>query len=214
MATLTQLVETVAKVEGLDPATVNLIARNLREARLIATRGRGTSAAVMDATDAANLLIAVNASKKATDAPTAVRTFGRLKVVHKEETDPCLTFGNALRTLLDAAANGSFPKHYLACPSPPKIIQSFGEEKIEVDITFYKPTPRVLLTIGVLGERRMKRVGLFFDLDVSTTLADEIEFSFTMSNQSMNKKTHGDQKNTTSISFSTIRAVADILRQK
>jgi hypothetical protein len=214
MATLTQLVKTVAKVEGLDPATVGLIARNVREAKLITTRGRGVSAAVMDATDAANLLIAVNASNKATDALTALRTFSRLKVEHNKEVDRDLTFGNALKALLEAAVNRSFPERYMSCPSPPKIMQSFGEGEVQAEISFYKPGPRAVLKIGIAGEIRITRQGLFFDNDVITTDAEAIEFFFAIPNQPLNKKTVGDQKNTTSISFSTIRAVAHILRQK
>ena len=45
MATLSALVDTIAAVEGIDPATVTLVARHIREARLIRTGGRGPSAA-------------------------------------------------------------------------------------------------------------------------------------------------------------------------
>ena len=55
MAILSELVTTVAKVSGMDQATVALIARHAREAGLIAMSGRGPSAASMGPTDAANL---------------------------------------------------------------------------------------------------------------------------------------------------------------
>jgi hypothetical protein len=51
MAILSELVTTVAKVSGMDQATVALIARHAREAGLIAMSGRGPSAASMGLTD-------------------------------------------------------------------------------------------------------------------------------------------------------------------
>jgi hypothetical protein len=126
-----------------------------------AVETRGASAAVMDATDAANLLIAVNASNKATDALTALRTFSRLRVEHHEEIDRNLTFGNALKALLEAAVNRSFPEHYMACPSPPKIIQSFGEGEVQAEIGFYKPGPRAVVKIGISGRDTNNERGSF-----------------------------------------------------
>ena len=56
MTTLSQLVDVVAAVEGLDGDRVAAVARAVREAGLIATYGRGTSAAKMGLADAANFL--------------------------------------------------------------------------------------------------------------------------------------------------------------
>src|ERR1700722_4299287 len=78
MGTLSHLVETIAAVEGIDPATVALIARHIREANLISTGGRGPSAARMTITDAANLLIGVNATRIAAEAAQVVRTLRSL----------------------------------------------------------------------------------------------------------------------------------------
>ena len=80
MATLTELVETIAEAEGLDPTSVGLIARYIREAGLITTGGRGPSAARMDFSDAAHLLIGVNATKAAQDAAKIV-SISRAQVV-------------------------------------------------------------------------------------------------------------------------------------
>ena len=44
-ATLSELVNAVAMVEGLDPAAVGLTARLIREAGFISSSGRGRSAA-------------------------------------------------------------------------------------------------------------------------------------------------------------------------
>jgi hypothetical protein len=62
MATLSELADAVAEAEGMDPATVTLIARYAREAGFIQKKGRGPSAAHMGVADAADLLIAVNSS--------------------------------------------------------------------------------------------------------------------------------------------------------
>ena len=75
MTTLSQLVDVVAAVEGLDGDRVAAVARAVREAGLIATYGRGTSAAKMGLADAANLLIAVNAAETARGAPEIVRRY-------------------------------------------------------------------------------------------------------------------------------------------
>jgi hypothetical protein len=59
MATPGELVETMAHVLGVPAATVSQYDRQLAEAGLRASGGRGTSAAKVTATDAANLLIAI-----------------------------------------------------------------------------------------------------------------------------------------------------------
>src|ERR1700704_3688635 len=79
MTTLSELVNTIAKVEGIDPATVTLIARSVREAGFITTGGRGPSAARMTYRDAANLIIAVNASPTAREAPHTVQVYRALE---------------------------------------------------------------------------------------------------------------------------------------
>ena len=73
VATLEKLVAAIADVEGIDAERVRAIARAMREADLIATRGRGKSAAPMSERDAANLLIAVNVADTARTAPWAFR---------------------------------------------------------------------------------------------------------------------------------------------
>ena len=79
MATLSSLVETVARVEALDPSTVALFAREIRQAGLIKTGGRGNSAARMDFEDATNLLIAVNTARSIREAPLMVSKFRALQ---------------------------------------------------------------------------------------------------------------------------------------
>src|SRR5262249_2541293 len=102
MASLSELARTIAQVEGLEEATVNLIGRYVREDGLIATGGRGTSAATMTARDAANLLIAVNATTVAVDAPNTTRTYRALETYGPPKSGSnrppisCGTFGQAL----------------------------------------------------------------------------------------------------------------------
>ena len=59
MATPGQMVQTMADVLGMPAATVSQYDRQLAEAGLRTTGGRGPSAAKVGATDAANLLIAI-----------------------------------------------------------------------------------------------------------------------------------------------------------
>jgi hypothetical protein len=60
MARLSDLVQIVADATGETTASVTVIARSLREAGLIATGGRGRSAARMTSRDLASLLLAVS----------------------------------------------------------------------------------------------------------------------------------------------------------
>jgi hypothetical protein len=80
MALLSTMVKAVAEVEGLDETHVGWIARHLREAGLIAQAGRGRGAARMSANDAANLLIAVNASTSAKDAVRTANIFSNTRL--------------------------------------------------------------------------------------------------------------------------------------
>lgn len=76
MALLSALVKAIADVEGIDEVQVGWVARHLREAGLISQAGRGRGAAHMTCTDAANLLIGVNAAFSAKEAVAAVQSFG------------------------------------------------------------------------------------------------------------------------------------------
>src|SRR3712207_5689305 len=80
VALLSDLVKTIARVEELDAVTVGFYARSAREAGLVSKKGRGRGAAQMSATDAANLLIGVNASKLAKDVGDIVPQYRALKL--------------------------------------------------------------------------------------------------------------------------------------
>lgn len=100
MATLERLVATIAGVECIDAERVRAIARAIREAGLIKTAGRGTSAAQMTIRDAANLLIAVNVADTAREAPEVVRRYQGLLVQTEHGVGE---FGYELQYLLKAA---------------------------------------------------------------------------------------------------------------
>ena len=109
MATLSRLIEVVAAVEGLNPERVAAIARAIREAGLIATHGRGTSAAHMGVADAANLLIAVNVSETARSAPEIVRRYRALRTNNRKQ----LEFGRTFEEIIAAAETRRLADHLL-----------------------------------------------------------------------------------------------------
>lgn len=76
MALISDLVSAIAEVENLPEETVNLVARYTREAGYLSQGARGRNAPRATVTDAANLLIAVNASGCIVkDAPRAVELY-------------------------------------------------------------------------------------------------------------------------------------------
>lgn len=72
MAVLSELVKSIAAVEGLEETQVAWVARHLREAGFIAQGGRGRGGAQMTTADATNLIIGLNAASSAKDAARAV----------------------------------------------------------------------------------------------------------------------------------------------
>ena len=124
MATPGQLVRTMADVLGIPPTTVAQYDRQLAEAGLRTVGGRGTSAAKVTATDAANLLIAVLGSPLSGPSIKAAKqtceTFGSLQTRERSEpqkfrqfrllslaTLPIKhTFREALAALIQGASQG------------------------------------------------------------------------------------------------------------
>src|SRR3712207_5289130 len=80
MALLSHLVQALATVEELDPVNVRFYARSLRENGLISQRGRGRGAAQMTTSDAANLIIGVNASALAIDVGKVTPEYRAVKM--------------------------------------------------------------------------------------------------------------------------------------
>lgn len=81
VATLSDLVNALSNVTGLPEATVFAYGRFAREAGLIAQKGRGRGAAIMQASDAANLLIGIGGTDVTREAARAIRTYRPMKGV-------------------------------------------------------------------------------------------------------------------------------------
>ena len=152
MATLSDLVAVTAKVEGLDPGSVALYARHLREAGLIRTSGRGTSAAVMGLPDAANLLIGVNTAKSAPEAPRAIGQFRDLHAYDfRTETDPRPesdwgALGDAIEQLIMASGLGRIPEPFFGTLNL-DLQEAFSNGDVHIELTFN--TTKVSATIKI-----------------------------------------------------------------
>ncbi len=153
MAILTDLVDVIAKVEDVDAATVGLIARYLREAGLIAMHGRGPSAAKMGLTDAVNLLIGVNATSSAVDAPRVVRAYRWLQALEFRATsDPRPqssrgTLGKAMEELLSGACRGELPDPFIGQELDLDFQDAFSRGEVHVVLRFRKLFPAAYLAM-------------------------------------------------------------------
>jgi hypothetical protein len=220
MTTLSELVNTIAKVEGIDPATVTLIARSVREAGLITTGGRGPSAARMTYRDAANLIIAVNASPTAREAPHTVQVYRALEswsrsftyAGQKAERPKLLgQFGDALETLIEAVAIGKLPDVYLGMPLDKLIVEEFASSHIEIELTFHKPLPSASLafTTPRLHEPfSLNRLHSFRQLGPSKTF----DFELPKKSKARASRNFGDKQEVTSIGYLTFREVGELFR--
>lgn len=200
MAILSSLAEAIAEIEGIDYASVIMIARTVREGGLIRTGGRGTSAAHMQVTDAANLLIAVNVSPRLRSAVETVKTYRDLagEVPFDEPWVPStmrFTFGTALESLIEVIADRTFPSEFLGCPVPESVRKAFGENELTLRLTFYKPEP--VATLGI----RHGQVG------------PGLRFYFRKVGKEKGRRHRlGDRSESVSIGLPTIQAVAELLR--
>jgi hypothetical protein len=155
MATLSDLVDAVAAAEGMDPATVALIARYAREAGFIQKRGRGRSAARMEIADAANLLIAVNASGAARDAPVVIPLYRNLVEADHLWADEKLikknyaSFGSVLELIIQSAIEGILPETVLTKSVPDVVRNAFHKRTVSISIGFSRPEVRGQIAISV-----------------------------------------------------------------
>jgi hypothetical protein len=217
MASLSELVEIIAQVEGMDPATVGLIARNVREAELISKKGRGRSAAKMTLTDAANLLIAVNATVTVRESAQTLRIYRRLetgttgfldnnRAVHER-----VQLGRALEHLIEAASSGIFERFFLTTV-PALIATDFRKEQVDIEFLFYKPRPYVRLEIYARSGYVLSSPPSYEALE-EWERATKLAFYFELPDQikRLRRQYKGDRIDTASIGFRTIRAVAKLL---
>lgn len=157
MALLSRLVKTVAEVEGVDEAYVAGVARYLREAGLLSQAGRGRGAAQMTPQDAVHLLIGLNASSMAKDAPEAVRSFKGLVVVENvvplededghpyyEEDDVIFALGTGkpFDGALEALVRG-----YIPIQDGRSRLEKDWEDSVEVHVLFRRPIASATITI-------------------------------------------------------------------
>jgi hypothetical protein len=157
MATLTELGKVISEVEGIDPARVAWISRSLREAGLISKHGRGPSAAHMGWTDAANLLIGVNAARNAANAAKATLAYRRFRPDELQfpefsqgRRSRDFTLGQAIEQLLVAAGTQELPKSFLGAPGDDDDLMSemFAASQVRVELRFRTNAPSALLLVG------------------------------------------------------------------
>ena len=131
MAKLSDLIPALAQVLPMPEQTVAVIARALRQERLLSTGGRGPGAAEMTPDDCANLLLAIMAADQVKDAVNAVHRFRNLTMeainyrdtADDDEKDDWLPtppvmrrllvvrdFGEMLAGLIEAARDGFLEK--------------------------------------------------------------------------------------------------------
>jgi hypothetical protein len=221
MATLSELVETLAEVEGIDPAAVAVIARSVREAGLITTGGRGLSAARMTYSDAANLMIAVNAAPTAREAPQTVHSYRNLQawdrpLAYKGQIPKRPTFlgrlGDALEQLVQCAAIGKLPEIFLKTSLDKLLVEEFSKANVEVELTFQKPIPFVSLSVSVVPRARTGAVEPRTVIAAAST-GPRAGFSFELSKASRSHlNSLGDRREWTSIGYPTIREIGGLFR--
>jgi hypothetical protein len=227
MATLSELVEAVAEVEGMDPSTVALFARTVREAGLIRTGGRGLSAAQMSCVDAANLLIAVNASLSVRDAPNTVATFRVLKAKCRSDfhlelprlrrdkfgwiTLRDASFGQALEQLLEAGEAGA-PQRFLSVPMPINFYEALGKGEFELRITFNKPVPYATISFFTAKQPLSELAPLFFSFADPKPIRETD--AWMLGGRLYRRVYPYDRQETTEIGYRTINAVSKLLRQE
>lgn len=156
MAILSDLVERIAEVEGIDPATVSLIARHIREDGLIATHGRGPSAAKMSFADAANLLIGVNATTTVANAARTVRAYRRLQAWDfRSLSDPrppssLGTLSTVIEQLLDSVAKGELPEPFLKQNFDWGFQEAFSKGQVHIGLRFRRSVTTAYLRMTEL----------------------------------------------------------------
>lgn len=143
MATPKDLIASVAELTGVPIATVIVHDRNLAEAglRTPALRGRGVSRVTYQ--DAANLLIAVAASRNVKDSVKTVRDYAELNAdsgMQFGEEVRGRTFGDALAALLEAV------------PTTPERFSGRDSRSDEIVVSIYGPDLSAQIDVRRHGE--------------------------------------------------------------
>ena len=144
MATPKELVATVAAQTGVPLATVAVHDRNLAEAGLRKKGQRGRGISVVSYEDAANLLIAVSASRNVKDSEASVRAYSVLKSPHSlkfcidnVEVIRGRDFRDALQAFLELI---------------PRERSVFSNGSNWVEVSFYGPEPKAKIEWKLNGE--------------------------------------------------------------
>ena len=215
MATLSELVETIAEVEGLDAATVGLMGRYIREAGLIAKRGRGPSAAKMGLSDAANLLIGVNATKNAVDAASAVTTYRSLTAYWQQGSLPPVKYGvlgEAIEQLIFAAGVGELPT-LLGQDVQLELQEAFAQGEARIDLKFRTSIPFASLGIAALAEFSAEAVEELLALGRAWQF--QLVFRPFKPRGPPRKGTNaGDRTEEITIGYRTLRAVGKLIQEE
>jgi hypothetical protein len=163
MATPKQLVEVVATMFNVSDATVTVHDRNLSVAGLRTMAGRGRAAAQVTSRDAANLMVAVAASRNVKDSVYTVEQFGGLH--SKRNWDSYLlnppemmglgrdhTVVDAIAGLIESAISGTLEKCAEQTTGAPADLRN-SDELISIRVTFKGASHIALLaTIAVETE--------------------------------------------------------------
>jgi hypothetical protein len=220
MATPGQLVQTMAAVLGISPATVAQYDRVLSEHGLRSKGGRGRSAAKVSSRDAANLLIAVLASPVSglsmKDAVRACKVYASLPSLRKASWPENFTqfelptlaelpknhsLGDALSELIDAAANGEqfkIPPQYLfkfQAPGPNGEASLVGGAYFQVAFDGPRPWAQILAEVTSKNARNASNMArlVYFD-------------------EANRGKRRGDLIHRATIHFKTIRALGALMK--
>jgi hypothetical protein len=212
MATLSELAEVIAKVEGVDHATVTWIGRSLREARLVAKHGRGPSAAQMGWSDATNMLIAVNATRNTAEAARAVFAYRRFRPEQYEvpisEMNRDFTLGEAIEQLLVAAGTSRPPTPFLGTTDDYELSEAFETGQVHVELRFRTSAPSALLRIAVpIGEAKPELTA-----QAPTLLVVHFSPRKVRDPPKARQDRSGDRLEETTIGFRTLREVGRLIR--
>jgi hypothetical protein len=217
MATLSELAQVIAAVERIDPATVALIGRHLREAGLVTKHGRGPSAAHMGLADGANLLIGVNATRNAAHAARAVQAYRRFRPdqLQRSEMIRDFTLGEAIEQLLVAAGTSEPPTPFLGTTDYYELSEAFETGEVDVELRFRTDAPSVLLRITpelslAPGFDEAKR-----ELRATIPALVSVHFSPRKARDPPNARDQGgDRREETTIGFRTLREVGRLIRSR
>jgi hypothetical protein len=215
MATIGELATIVAEAEGVDEPTVALVARYAREAGFIQKKGRGPSAASMLTADAANLLIAVNASTSTATAAEVVPVYRNLVAVDWTGKVPGSksggTFGEALELLIDCTIAGRLPEMFSSAIVSKPVSDAFEQGHAELSVTFFKPNPFATIQIHTRTPDLADKSSF---ANMPLIYACALSFVPMNSRPSQKRKEVGDREDQTKIGKVTIFSVAKILRPR